>query len=95
MTDWAQTKTPQSMTGYSVRPDIWPPGTLVRALDGTPLAEWHYTTSAWVLRGWADQAATMATPGVAESMVLQGHMDIVERQEGQIWEPCPRPEGSA
>ena len=90
MTDWARIQTRETgegVTGYSVRPDLWwPPGQEVRGPDGTPLAEWHYTTSAWVLRGWADQAATM---------VLQGHMDIVERQEGQIWEPCPRPEGSA
>ena len=107
MTDWARIQTRdtgEGVTGYSVRPDLWwPPGQEVRGPNDVALVEWHRTTSAWLLRNWADQAEALGLggPGVAEALVLAGRVSrapdwaSLDLISPDLWTSCPRPEGSA
>ena len=108
MTDWARIQTRdtgEGVTGYSVRPDLWwPPGQEVRGPNDVALVEWHRTTSAWILRNWADQAEDqgLGDPGVAEALVLAGQVRRSRSPDWaspdltspDLWTSCPRPEGS-
>ncbi len=106
MADWGlQDPTDPVVTvwAYSVRPDLWPPGSVVPWYTGVPgagaapLAEWHWTDHTAQVMAWADRAEALGFggPGVAEAMILA---DLVRLSPTLApvthWDPCPRPEGS-
>jgi len=75
---------------YSVRPDLWPPGTSVYHRDSCQPALAHHDSREWAL--WSvrrAQAAGLDVPGVAEAMVLADQLQVWTMLDS--WVACPEP----
>ena len=94
MTTWyKEDRGAASWVAFSVRPDIWPPGSYCwsRARAG-------YMT----LADWADAPSILhpdlanGTPGAAEALILAGQV-VQETSLGVVWVeiPDPRTKGAA
>lgn len=77
---------------WTVRPDLWPPGSEVWVVGMGFLADWghlaHLVAGCRALR----PISGMDVPGAAEALILAGHqLDSMGGTWGQTWTPSPEP----
>ena len=76
---------------FTVRPDLWPPGTSVYHRDSCQPALAHHDSREWAL--WSArraQAAGLDVPGVAEALVLADQLQVWTINLDS-WVACPEP----
>jgi len=85
---------PEHAKAWSVRPDLWPPGT--RAVATEPGGDWPRLASAYHGLRWCPLTTVepYMAPGVAEALVLQDRVEVRGHHPdfvGQWVEvtPCP------
>ncbi len=104
MTGWWTTRADcwDPRRAYSVRPDLWPPGSVVSWYtddDVVMLAEWHWEEYTSDLLDWSGEAEDLhlGAPGLAESLILASLVRLDLPGAATVladhWDPCPRPEG--
>ena len=80
---------PEHAKAWSVRPDLWPPGT--RAVT-SPYGDWLRLASAYHGSTWSTltPVESYVAPGLAESLVLAGAVKVTTATLSlDWWTPCP------
>ena len=85
---------PENAKAWSVRPDLWPPGSRAVA---SPYGNWLRLASAYIGSTWNTLAPLepYVVQGVAEALILAGQVGVDSsglRDQGHSldwWTPCP------
>jgi len=92
MATWYRNEAPgcDGQVAYTVRPDIWPPGTWVRLEGLTRLAMFANRVILPTMEIRAADAEFATAPGVAETLVLQGRTEMIpEYTDPGPWHDSP------